>query len=95
MKEIAAEMQENKEMRNGTKGVHHVESHTKAEEKEMSQQCSNEPNKVDTKIDDTTHNATVNPIEIGDIGENNVEQDLSIHHKVSTNTLSNFHIYTP
>lgn len=103
-------MQENREIQNETTGVHHAE--TKAEEEEMSQLPSNEPYNVDTKIDDTTHNKTVQPREIEEIGENkglssiykpvvetsekdNVEQDLSIHYKVSTSTLSNFHAYTP
>ncbi|GJN18915.1 hypothetical protein PR202_gb06127 [Eleusine coracana subsp. coracana] len=103
-KEIVTGMQENKEMQNETKGAHHVESHTKAEVEDMFQLHSNEPYNVDTKIDDTVHNTTVQPRETEEIGENkgfssiykpvvetseqnNVEQDLSIQHKVEDEKL--------
>lgn len=112
-KEIAGEINENKEIQNEDNAIHHDESQTKSEKDEAPQLHASEPCDMDAKIDDTTTpgeeiidgNASIKPREIEEIGENkgldstskpfvessiqnNVEQDLSRHHKVEDENLS-------
>ncbi|CAN6237103.1 unnamed protein product [Urochloa humidicola] len=94
--EITGEINENREIRNEDNAINHDESQTKPEEEEAPQLHSDGPCNMDAKIDDAITlggeiidgNASIKPRENEDIGENDVEQDLSSHQKVEDEKLS-------
>ncbi|KAJ1277754.1 hypothetical protein BS78_04G027400 [Paspalum vaginatum] len=71
-KEIADEIEENKEKQNEDDAIHHDEQQTKPEKEEAPQLCSNEPYNMDTPLhEEKNHdNASIKPRDIEEIGEN-------------------------